>query len=153
MIEKIQIICGDFDEAIKGLSYESAGRLFKALVAYAEDRDPSEELDDDIPAKTLFPVLKNHIERQEEFRTAMANNGKKGGAPKGNKNANKNNLKQPKTTENNLKQPKTTENNLKQAPNPNPNPNPYIYKTNQFTSGVTIQAYDFAELEKKVVKN
>ena len=69
--------------------------------------------------------------------------GSKGGAPKGNKNASKN-------KQNNQKQPtetsKTTNNN-------NYNNNKNLYKPNQFTSGVTIQAYDFAELEKKVIKN
>lgn len=142
MIEKIQIICGDFDEAIKGLSNESAGRLFKALIAFAEDRDPSKELGDNLPANILFPVIKNHVERQEEFRKAMANNGKKGGAPKGNRNASKNNLIQPNSTEN----------NLKQAPNPIPYPNPNK-KNNCFNEGAVNQTYDFQQIEKKVVKN
>ena len=50
MIDKIQIICGDFDESIRGLSDESAGRLFKALIDFAEDRDTSDSLKDDAVA-------------------------------------------------------------------------------------------------------
>ena len=148
MIEKIQIICGDYDEAIKGLSNESAGRLFKALIAFAEDRDPSEELEGDIPSNTLFPVLKNHVIRNEEYRKTKAESGrrggKSGGAPIGNSNASK------------TKQNKANESKTKQTEAPNltlPNLTNKVYKPNQFTSGVTIQAYDFAELEKKVVKN
>lgn len=138
MIEKIQIICGDYDEAIKGLSNESAGRLFKALIAFAEDRDPSEELEGDIPSSTLFPVLKNHVIRNEEYRKTKAESGRKGGR-----------LSKPKQSEANESKTKQTE-----APNLTlPNLTNKVYKPNQFTSGVTIQAYDFAELEKKVVKN
>lgn len=120
MIEKIQIVSGDFWESLEGMTYESVGRLFMALMAYANEKDPKVHLGENIPALTLYPVMKNHIERHEVYRVAMAENGKRGGAPKGNANA----KKQPKTTKNNLKQPKTTENNQKQAPNPNPNPYP-----------------------------
>lgn len=120
MIEKIQIVSGDFWESLEGMTYESVGRLFMALMAYANEKDPKVHLGENIPALTLYPVMKNHIERHEVYRVAMAENGKRGGAPKGNSNA----KKQPKTTKNNLKQPKTTENNQKQAPNPNPNPYP-----------------------------
>lgn len=120
MIEKIQIVSGDFWESLEGMTYESVGRLFMALMAYANEKDPKVHLGENIPALTLYPVMKNHIERHEVYRVAMAENGKRGGAPKGNSNA----KKQPKTTKNNLKQPKTTKNNQKQAPNPNPNPYP-----------------------------
>ena len=123
MIERIQIISGDFAEALEGMSYESVGRLFMGLVAYANDKDPKIHLGECIPALTLYPVMKTHIERQEEYRTKMVANGKKGGAPIGNGNAKK-------TTQNNQKQPKTTKNNQKQAPSPSPcpSPSPYINK-------------------------
>ena len=120
MIEKIQIVQKDFEESLKRMSYESVGRLFMALMAYANDEDPSGILEDDITAGIFFPTLKTHVERHEAYRVAMANNGKRGGAPIGNSNAKK-------TTENNQKQPKTSKNNQKQAPNPNPNPNPNPY--------------------------
>ena len=148
MIDKIQIICGDFDESIRGLSDESAGRLFKALIDFAEDRDTSDSLKDDAVASVLFPVMKQHIIRNEEYRLLQSNQGKKGGAPKGNKNACKNNPKQPKTTENNRKQapnltlPNLTNNNIQT-----------VIKPNQFTAGMLVQNYDFKELERKKVKN
>ena len=130
MIEKIQIVQKDFEESLKRMSYESVGRLFMALMAYANDEDPSGILEDDITAGIFFPTLKTHVERHEAYRVAMANNGKRGGAPIGNSNAKK-------TTENNLKQPKTSKNNQKQTPNPNPNPIPNPYKE----SIVEILAY------------
>ena len=117
MIERIQIISGDFSEAFEGMNYESLGRLFMATIAYANDKDPKVHLGENVPALTLYPVLKTHIERQEEYRAKMSNNGKKGGAPVGNTNATK-------TTKNNQKQPKTTKNNQKQAPSPSPCPSP-----------------------------
>ena len=107
MIERIQIISGDFSEAFEGMNYESLGRLFMAVIAYANDKDPKVHLGENVPALTLYPVLKTHIERQEEYRAKMSNNGKKGGAPVGNTNATK-----------------TTKNNQKQAPSPSPCPSP-----------------------------
>lgn len=123
MIEKIQIVQKDFEESLKRMSYESVGRLFMALMAYANDEDPSEILGEDLTAGIFFPTLKTHVERQEGFRRSRAENGKKGGGQFGNSNAKK-------TTKNDLKQPKTSKNEQKQAPNPIPNPipnpNPYI---------------------------
>ena len=105
MIEKIQIVHKDFRESFESMPLESVGRLTLALFRYANDNDPSEVLKGDVIAETFFPTLKAHIERHEDYRLSMVNNGKKGGAPVGNSNARK-----------------TTKNNQKQAPNPNPNP-------------------------------
>ena len=128
MIEKIQIVHNDFRESLEGMPLESVGRLFLALVAFANDEDYTEIIGDDIRVQTIFPTIKAHIERQENFRLKKAENGRKGGAPKGNANA-----IQPQTTKNNQKQPKTTKNNQKQTPIPNPipipNPNKKIYGT------------------------
>lgn len=145
MIDKIQIICNDFRESLNSMPYESVGRLFMALMAFANDEDPNPCIEDDMLAKTLFPVIKQHIIRNEEYRQLQSNLGKKGGAPKGNKNACK-------------KQPKTTENNPKQAPNltlPNlTNINiKSVCKPNQFTEGAKGQQYDFPLLEEKLIKN
>lgn len=142
MIEKIQIICGDFDEAIKGLSNESAGRLFKALIAFAEDRDPSKELGDNVPANILFPVLKNHIIRNEDYRKMKSNAGKKGGGQLGNQNASKDEQKRAETSKN----------EQKRAPNLTL-PNLTSKKNNRFNEGAVNQTYDFQQIEKKVVKN
>ena len=121
MIEKIQIVQKDFEESLKRMSYESVGRLFMALLAYANDDDPSEILEGDNIAGTFFPTLKTHIERQESFRQSRANNGRKGGGQFGNSNAKK-------TSKNEQKRPKTSKNEQKRTPIPNPipNPNPYI---------------------------
>lgn len=56
----------------------------------------------------VFLSVKSNIDGAKARRTQQQENGLKGGAPKGNKNA----AKQPKSTENNRKQPKSTENNL-----------------------------------------
>lgn len=121
MIEKIQIVSGDFWESLEGMNYESVGRLFMAVMAYANDKDPKVHLGENIPALTLYPVLKNHIERHEEYRQGKVEAGRKGGklggAPKGNKNAEK----QSKTNQNKAEQSKTKQN---KPPNPYPNPNP-----------------------------
>lgn len=211
MIEKIQIVHNDFKESLERMPVESVGRLFLALIAFANDEDYTEIIGDDVRVQTIFPTIKAHIERQENFRLKKAENGRKGGAPKGNTNA-----IQPQTTKNNQRQPKTTKNNQKQTPIPNPIPNPIkniygtaknvfltdeeyskikakgyeelieelslymasknkkyadhymtvlawgrkrekehpqVVKMNQFTNGATNTAYDFAELESRLVKN
>jgi len=117
MIEKIQIVCGDFMDSLEQMPIESVGRCFLALFRYANDMDYSDVLNDDIVAKSMFPTLKAHLDRQENYRSSRAGNGKKGGAPVGNQNAKQ-------TTKNNQKQAKTSKNNQKQTPNPNPYPNP-----------------------------
>ena len=110
MIDKIQIIHGDFKDSIFGMPDESVGRLLKGLIAFADDEDPTTYLGDDVRANTTFPILRQHILRNEEYRSKRANNGRSGGAPIGNTNARQ-------TTKNNQKQPKTSKNNQKQAPN------------------------------------
>ena len=117
MIERIQIIHGDFSDSLKEMSFESVGRVFMALIAYANDEDPSEILGDDKEAKIMYLAIKGQMSRAEDYRLKRVGNGKKGGAPFGTSNARK-------TTENNQKQPKTTKNNQKQAPSPSPSPCP-----------------------------
>lgn len=126
MIEKIQIVHNDFRESLEGMPLESVGRLFLALVAFANDEDYTEIIGDDIRVQTIFPTIKAHIERQEDFRLKRANNGKKGGAPIGNTNAHR------RTTKDNQGQPNTTKNKQKQTPNPNPNPNPIPNPNNKY---------------------
>ena len=117
MIEKIQIVHKDFRESFESMPIDSVGRLTLALFRYANDEDASEVLAGDQVAKTFFPTLKAHVERQEDYRRSRAENGKKGGGQFGNCNAKK-------TSENDLKRPKTSKNEQKRTPNPNPNPNP-----------------------------
>ena len=111
MIDKIQIIHGDFKDSIFGMPDESVGRLLKGLIAFADDEDPSTYLGDDVRANTTFPILRQHILRNEEYRSKRAKagqiGGKNGGAPIGNNNATK-------TKHNEAKQSKTKQN---KAPN------------------------------------
>lgn len=123
MIEKIQIVVNDFKESFENMPLETVGRLTLALFKYANDEDPSDVLAEDSIARVIFPTIKTHIERHEDYRRTKAENGKKGGGQVGNANAKR---EQPKTTKNDLKRPKTTKNDLKRTPNPNPNPNPFI---------------------------
>lgn len=95
----------DWRTATCKLSYEEQGRLINAMIAYASDEENADSLltgDEAI----LFPVFKLQIDRDKaeirKKKESNAENGKKGGAPKGNQNA----RKQPKTTENNPKQSK-----------------------------------------------
>ena len=146
MIDKIQIICGDFDESIRGLSDESAGRLFKALIDFAEDRDTFDSLKDDSVASVLFPVMKQHIIRNEEYRKIKSESGKKGGSvskPKQTKaNDKQNEAKAKQKQAPNLTLPNLTNNNIQT-----------VIKPNQCTAGMVVQNYDFKELERKKVKN
>lgn len=117
MIEKIQIVCGDFMDSLEQMPIESVGRCFLALFRYANDMDYSDVLNDDIVAKSVFPTLKAHLDRQEEYRKSKSEAGKRGGGQFGNVNAKK-------TSKNEQKRTQTSKNEQKQAPNPNPYPNP-----------------------------
>ena len=88
----------------------------RAMVASAKG-EPY-ELQDDPLVELAFKYADRDRQRMDYQRVVKSNNGKNGGAPKGNKNA----QKQPKTTE---KQPKTTENKLKDKDN-----DKYIDKVN-----------------------
>lgn len=117
MIDKIQIMTGDFDDTINAMSDESVGKLFKAIFSFANDNEPENIKDNELVAPTYFN-LRNHILRLEESRQSKSlagrNGGLKGGAPAGNHNASK-------TKQNKAEQSKTKQNN---APIPIPNPIP-----------------------------
>jgi hypothetical protein len=83
-------------------------------MSYAKDEEPEKHLADDTLANAFYPVLKNHIQRNEDYRCKRAENGKRGGGQFGNANA----------TKNEQKRPKTSKNEQKRTPNPNPIPNP-----------------------------
>ena len=168
MIEKIQIIPNDFKESLEGMPFESVGRLFLALMMFANDEDPTEILESDSLAKIMFPTLKAHVERHEEFRKSRVENGRRGGAPVGNSNARKqasnithagkqasreplerkqaseDKQEQAETSKDNLKQPKTSKNKQKQTPSPYPipipNPNPYIKDIVEIISTLNTEA-------------
>lgn len=86
------------------LSDEDAGKLIKGIFNYTNTGESKLEG----YLKVIFIPIKEEIDKNEEkYRKRCEinkKNGKKGGAPKGNKNA--------KTTENNRTVKKTTENNM-----------------------------------------
>ena len=93
------------------LSDKQAGTLFKGVLNYATNGVKANF--DDGMVDVVFEMVRQDIDynnrKYEETCVRNSSNGKKGGAPKGNHNA----QKQPKTTDrlkNNPKQPKTTEN-------------------------------------------
>ena len=89
------------------LSDVDAGKLIKGIFNYVNSGDS--ELDGYL--KIIFIPIKNDIDKNEENYRKRCEvnriNGSKGGAPKGNKNA-----KKEETTENNQSLSKTTENNM-----------------------------------------
>lgn len=116
-----------FFEAIKELKEKDRLKVYDAICEYALNGNESELKG--IP-KAIVEMAKPVIDSSNNKYKACIENGKKGGAPKGNQNAKKttqeNNQKQPK---NNLtgcleKQPsKTTQNNLNVNDNDNVNVN------------------------------
>lgn len=107
----------DYADAILGLPAESAGKLFLSLVSYAKGEEVGHLLDDDLLARSIFSIMKTHIDRDREYKELKSRAGKRGGAPVGNSNASK----QAETSKNKQKQ---TEDKQKQTPKPNPKPNP-----------------------------
>ena len=83
------------------LTDEDAGKIFKAIWLYKKEQ----KIELTGVLKALFIPIKNFLDRDAEKYNQKVEknreNGKKGGAPKGNKNASKNNPIQPETTENN----------------------------------------------------
>ena len=132
----------DYGDAILGLPAESAGRLFLSLVTYAKGEEVGSLLDDDLLARSIFHIMKSHIDRDKEYKERKSRAGRKGGAPIGNSNA----LKQPKTTKNNQKQ---TENKQKQTPNPKPNPKPKYKRPYGECANVNLTDEEYQSLKDK----
>lgn len=102
------VFYASFYEAIKELPEDTQLELYGALCEYS--------FNDNLPelspvAKAVFTVMRPNIDKAAARYRASVENGRKGGAPKGNSNA----RKQPK---NNLKQPR---NNLNVDDNVNDN--------------------------------
>ena len=91
-----------FADIIHELTDEEAGRLLKAIMQH----EGGEEVDlgNDRLLKVAYTAITADIDRQDEkwekTRYARSEAGKLGGAPKGNKNASKNNQEQTKTNKN-----------------------------------------------------
>lgn len=90
-----------FLDAIEKMPAESGFSLTKAIIRYGLDGDFPADLDNySLP---LFIAIQPTIDKAKARYKAQCENGRKGGAPKGNTNASKrNNPNQPNSTENNL---------------------------------------------------
>lgn len=103
------IFFSSYYEAISELPAEEQGQIYKAIIDYAIACKEPEGLS--TIGKLCFKLISPTIDASINRYNACVENGKKGGAPKGNKNASKGTQKQPKnnqnTTENQpVKQPK-----------------------------------------------
>lgn len=122
------IIYASFYKPISKLSDKQLGRLFRAIFRYHIDGDVAVE--EDIEMAFAFFVNQFEIDESKYQSKVERNrdNGRKGGAPKGNRNAAKNssettqcNPSVEKTSENNPIQAKTSETTLNDNDNVNDN--------------------------------
>lgn len=111
----------NFYETIKILPKRQFSIMIEAIVEYGLYNKLPNNLS--LTLQALFKNFKDSIDKAQRRYDASVENGKCGGAPKGNKNAKKLVEKQPKSTQNNLEQPKLTENNLNEDDNENVNDN------------------------------
>ena len=120
-------------EAVKDLENEQLGRLFRAI--FEKQLGNEVVLENDI--KIAFNFINNQmvVDRAKYLKKCetLKNNAKKGGAPKGNKNASK--QKQPK-------QPNREKNNLNDNEHDNDNDND---NDNVISTGVDINIYTYIE--------
>ena len=105
--KKSFILYLDRKKEISLLSNEQCGILFKAIFEYADTGNIPEI--EDLAVKIMLSFIITQIDENakkwEESKARRSEAGKKGGAPKGNKNASKN-QKQAKTNKDNQKQAK-----------------------------------------------
>lgn len=89
----------DFALSLELLGDVEAGRLFKAMLKYAESGEDTELRGNE---RFLWMVAKTNIDREREFCEKQANNGKQGGRPA-------KNPKKPNETQNNPEKPKKSQ--------------------------------------------
>lgn len=133
-----------FYESIRSLDNETKLEIFEAICNYSlYENEP--EFKSEV-SKAIFTLIRVNLDKAEARYRASIENGKKGGAPKGNQNAKK---KQPK---NNLEQPR---NNLNYNLNDNLNDNyniSSIYEEIQNNYKNNLNQNDF-ELIDGVIEN
>lgn len=109
---KIKYILFHLDdlEALEPYSDAERGRLLTALLRYGKTGELEKISGNE---RFIFPMMKARLDREyqnyKEKCTINAENGKNGGAPKGNQNARRKQSKTSETTENNPTVEKTTE--------------------------------------------
>lgn len=109
------IVFGEWEDNLVDLTQEEKGDILDALFAYWRRREKPNFKDRGLRSvwRPMEGAINRSIEAYDNQCENNRENGKKGGAPKGNQNA----RKYPKTTE-------TTETSETTLPNPNPDPNP-----------------------------
>lgn len=147
----------EYRDKIELLDGEQTKQLILALIDYTEKGTEPEGLGSIVTV--AFRFIRDDIDRAKSKYQAAVENGKKGGAPKGNKNAVKRDstgleekqeveTEQPKTTEDNLKQPKTRDrekNNLNDNVNDNELNKRVPKGTPKETPDTLIEQYSFSE--------
>lgn len=127
MEKKSFVMYADYEKHIARLSDEDAGELFKAIFTYV---NTGEEVPLSPAADMAFSFMKERIDRDSEKWAATCQKrseaGKKGGAPKGNKNAanKRKQAKQANVSADKQKQTRTSkrkQTQAKQADNDNDN--------------------------------
>lgn len=115
MEKKSFVMYADYEKHIARLSDEDAGELFKAIFTYV---NTGEEVPLSPAADMAFSFMKERIDRDSEKWAVTCQKrseaGKKGGAPKGNKNA-ANKQKTSKTSKCFCEQAKTKKNKQTQT--------------------------------------
>lgn len=115
MEKKSFVMYADYEKHIARLSDEDAGELFKAIFTYV---NTGEEVPLSPAADMAFSFMKERIDRDSEKWAVTCQKrseaGKKGGAPKGNKNA-ANKQKQANVSANKQKQRRTSKRKQTQA--------------------------------------
>ena len=104
------VIYKSFVDAVQVLDAETQLEAYNAYYAYLFDG--KDYCGDNTMVKAIMCMAKPYIDKAQNRYDAACENGKKGGAPKGNSNAKKQPENNQKTTRKNnwvvLKQPKTT---------------------------------------------
>ena len=115
------ILKTSYKAVIDKLSDKQAGVLFKMLLEYVANGANAGTPDERVDMAFEFVKMDLNVfaDKYEKRKLINAGNGRNGGAPSGNKNASKNNQKQPKTTKNN----QNNQNNPNDNDNENENEN------------------------------
>ncbi len=100
----------NFYETIKELPKRQFTIMLDAIINYGLYKTLPDKLPPALLA--LFNTMKYAIDKAQKRYDSSVENGRLGGAPKGNKNAEKNLKNNLETTQNNQKQPNSTKNNL-----------------------------------------
>lgn len=143
-----------FYDAIEKLPKKEQLKAYKAIMEYVfDDKEPDDNGMVQIVFTIIKPVIDSNIRKRER--------GKKGGAPKGNKNAVKhkeseeeNNLKQPEVvSENNLNQPQVVFEEEKKQPRRNNN-NSIKERIKEYTNNpeLELEVNNFIDHRKKLKK-